>query len=108
MVGPDIESLPWVNDLAGRLGLTHTVGQKTRRGDRSVEIVFAESRLFEGQPVLLFDDIVSSGGTLVACAKALDSRWRNVDRRRCNTCTVSARIGRRVSPQWHSIDPFDA
>jgi ribose-phosphate pyrophosphokinase len=27
--------------------------------------------LFEGQPVLLFDDIVSSGGTLVACAKAL-------------------------------------
>jgi ribose-phosphate pyrophosphokinase len=71
VVGPDVESLPWVRDLAGRLGLVHTVAQKTRRGDRSVEIQFAEQHLFEGQPVLLFDDIVSSGGTLVTCAKAL-------------------------------------
>ena len=71
VVGPDVESLPWVKDLAARLGLTHQVAEKTRRGDRSVEIEFAESHLFEGHPVLLFDDIVSSGGTLVACAKAL-------------------------------------
>ena len=48
-----------------------TVAQKIRRGDRSVEIGFAGTALIAGRPVLLVDDIVSSGGTLIACAKAL-------------------------------------
>ena len=47
------------------------VAQKVRRGDRSVEIGFAESTSIAGRPVLLVDDIVSSGGTLIACAEAL-------------------------------------
>ena len=71
VVGPDAESRPWVRDLASRLGLAFGVAQKTRHGDRSVEIGFAEPELFAGRPVLLVDDIVSSGGTLIACAKAL-------------------------------------
>ena len=71
VVGPDAESRPWVGDLAAQLGLAHTVAQKIRGGDRSVEIEFAEATLIAGRPVLLFDDIVSSGGTLIACAKAL-------------------------------------
>ena len=71
VAGPDEESAPWVSDLAGRLGLAHTVGRKTRAGDRAVSIGFAEPSLFKGRPVLLVDDIVSSGGTLVACARAL-------------------------------------
>jgi len=70
-VGPDAESRPWVSDLAGQLGLAYTVAQKTRRGDRAVDIGFAEAGLVAGRPVLLVDDIVSSGGTLIACAKAL-------------------------------------
>ena len=71
VAGPDAESRQWVSDLAGQLGLAHTVAQKIRRGDRSVEISFAEAALIAGRPVLLVDDIVSSGGTLIACAKAL-------------------------------------
>lgn len=71
VVGPDEESKPWVSDLARRLGLDHTVAQKTRYGDRSVYIVFSDPALFAGRPVLLADDIVSSGGTLIACAKVL-------------------------------------
>jgi ribose-phosphate pyrophosphokinase len=71
VVGPDAESRPWVSDLASRLGAAHAVGQKTRRSDRSVEIGFADPELVAGRPVLLVDDIVSSGGTLMACAKAL-------------------------------------
>jgi ribose-phosphate pyrophosphokinase len=47
------------------------VAQKTRRGDRSVEISFAGAASIAGRPVLLVDDIVSSGGTLMTCAKAL-------------------------------------
>jgi len=71
VAGPDAESRPWVSDLAGQLGLAHMVAQKIRRGDRSVEISFAEAASIKGRPVLLVDDIVSSGGTLIACARAL-------------------------------------
>jgi ribose-phosphate pyrophosphokinase len=71
VAGPDTESRPWVSDLAGRLGLAHTVAQKIRHGDRSVEIGFADPASLAGRPVLLVDDIVSSGGTLIACAEAL-------------------------------------
>ena len=62
---------PWLNDLAKRLGVTCAVAQKVRFSDRSVEVGFADPELFAGRPVLLVDDIASTGGTLVACAKAL-------------------------------------
>lgn len=71
VVGPDAESRPWVSDLAGRLGLAYAVAQKTRRSDRTVEIGFIDPKVFAGRPALLVDDIVSSGGTLIACADAL-------------------------------------
>ena len=71
VVGPDAESEPWVSDLAARLKLEHAVGRKTRHGDRSVQIDFAGQAAFAGRPVLLVDDIVSSGGTLTTCAKTL-------------------------------------
>jgi ribose-phosphate pyrophosphokinase len=70
-VGPDEESRPWVGDLAGRLGLEHTVANKARRGDRSVETSFRDPAIFARRPILLVDDVASSGGTLIACAKAL-------------------------------------
>jgi ribose-phosphate pyrophosphokinase len=73
VIGPDEESRPWVSDLATRLGLNHAVARKTRRSDRSVEIAFADPKLSAGRPALLVDDIVSSGGTLMTCAKALQA-----------------------------------
>ncbi len=71
VAGPDAESEPWVRDLARRLKADYAVAQKTRHGDRSVEMVFADPAKFAGRPALLVDDIVSSGGTLLACAKTL-------------------------------------
>jgi ribose-phosphate pyrophosphokinase len=71
VVGPDEESRTWVADLAARLGVTHTVARKARRGDRLVDISLADSPAIAGRPALLVDDIVSSGGTLMTCAKAL-------------------------------------
>lgn len=73
VVGPDAESEPWVSDLASRLGLSHIVAQKTRRNDRSVEIGFPDPLRIAGRPALIVDDIVSSGGTMIACARALKS-----------------------------------
>jgi ribose-phosphate pyrophosphokinase len=71
VIGPDAESEPWVSDLAGRLRLRHTVARKTRHGDRSVDISFADPALLAGCPALMVDDIVSSGTTLMVAAKAL-------------------------------------
>jgi ribose-phosphate pyrophosphokinase len=73
VVGPDEESRRWVGDLADRLGLAHTVSKKERHGDRAVDIALADPKLIAGRPVLLVDDIVSSGGTLLACARTLAS-----------------------------------
>lgn len=71
IVGPDAESRAWVGDLARRLGLPHAVAEKTRHDDRTVELVFSEPAMLSGRPALLVDDIVSSGGTITACAEAL-------------------------------------
>jgi ribose-phosphate pyrophosphokinase len=71
VVGPDAESEPWVRDLANRLHADCAVARKTRGGDRSVKINFANREMFAGRPVLLLDDIASSGGTILACTKAL-------------------------------------
>jgi ribose-phosphate pyrophosphokinase len=71
VVGPDIESRLWVGDLARRLGLDCAVAQKIRHDDRLVELKFEEPHVLSGRPALVVDDIVSSGGTLKACAAAL-------------------------------------
>jgi ribose-phosphate pyrophosphokinase len=70
-VGPDAESERWVRDLAGRLGASYVVASKTRHGDRSVDIVLPDPNAVKGRPVLLVDDLVSSGGTLATCARVL-------------------------------------
>jgi ribose-phosphate pyrophosphokinase len=71
VVGPDAESSRSASDLAARLGLAHMVAEKLRHGDRLVEIRFPDPASLAGQPVLLVDDIASSGATLIACAEAL-------------------------------------
>jgi ribose-phosphate pyrophosphokinase len=78
VAGPDAESLPWVSDLAGRLALSYTVARKTRRGDRSVAIEFQDRACIAGRPALIVDDIVSSGGTMIACARALTAAGATV------------------------------
>jgi ribose-phosphate pyrophosphokinase len=73
VVGPDAESRAWVSELATLLGVSCTVARKTRLGDRSVEIALDDPKILEGRPALLVDDIVSSGGTMQACARAVIS-----------------------------------
>ena len=96
VVGPDAESGPWVSDLAGRLGLAHMVARKIRRGDRSVEIGFPDPASIAGRPVLLVDDIVSSGGTLIACARALTAAAAATIDAVITHALVSTRDGSRV------------
>lgn len=80
IVGPDEESFGWVRNLAERLRLPFAVARKTRRGDRTVDVRFPEDVSLQGRDVILLDDMVSSGGTIIASAKALNERGAaNID-----------------------------
>lgn len=71
VVGPDIESRPWVESIARPLGLDVLVGEKIRKGDREVVLTVPDFARASGRPAILVDDLISSGTTLMACARLL-------------------------------------
>lgn len=73
LVGPDEESAQWVSKVAEPAGLDHVVASKVRHGDRNVVITLPEFD-YVGRKVLLVDDVISSGHTLMHCAELLHAR----------------------------------
>lgn len=74
VVGPDEESAQWVARVADVLNAPSFTGRKIRRGDRDVEISFGEDIDVKGKAVLVADDIVSSGGTILSAIAAMRDR----------------------------------
>lgn len=73
LIGPDSESEQWVAEVAAGAAAPYAVLQKTRRGDRDVEVSLPDmSRWRDRQPVLI-DDIVSSARTMI---RAVDGMRR--------------------------------
>jgi ribose-phosphate pyrophosphokinase len=68
LVGPDEESARWVGAVAERAGRPYATFVKTRHGDREVDVVAEGSPSLAGRPVVLIDDIASSGRTLARAA----------------------------------------
>jgi ribose-phosphate pyrophosphokinase len=73
IVGPDEESAPLVEGIAGRLGLEGVVGRKVRHGDRDVAVDLPPFP-FAGRPVVIVDDVISSGATIFTCADEIRRR----------------------------------
>jgi ribose-phosphate pyrophosphokinase len=73
VVGPDEESTFWVERLSGRLGLEGVALRKVRHGDRNIDISTPPAFDPVGRPVLLVDDICSTGSTLLAVVRKLRS-----------------------------------
>lgn len=70
LLGPDSESVQWVAQAAEANRLDYAVAQKVRHGDRAVEITLPVIDV-KGRPVVLLDDIASSGTTLARAAELL-------------------------------------
>lgn len=70
LVGPDEESEQWVKQVAAPAKLDYVIAQKTRFGDRHVEISLP-GHDYAGRDAVLVDDVASSGRTLAQAARAL-------------------------------------
>lgn len=78
LLGPDSESEQWVKAAAAGV-LDQAVCTKRRSGDRDVRIELPAVEL-RGRHVVLVDDVASTGGTLVECARrALEAGAERVD-----------------------------
>jgi ribose-phosphate pyrophosphokinase len=73
LIGPDEESLQWVESIAADKAYDFAVAKKKRSGDFSVNVTLPEMN-YSGRDVVLVDDIASSGQTLVNAAEKLKAQ----------------------------------
>jgi ribose-phosphate pyrophosphokinase len=71
IIGPDSESGQWVTAIAELTGAPSLVLEKTRAGDRSVEIDLPEVGQFRDHQPVIVDDIVSTGTTMAKLVSGL-------------------------------------
>ncbi len=72
LLGPDSESEQWVSNIANYIGFDFVIAHKERRGDKTVEITLP-GRNYHSQPVVIIDDIASTGRTLGKAANLLQA-----------------------------------
>lgn len=73
LVGPDGESEQWVRAIAEPAGLDYALASKERLGDRHVRVSLPP-RDYTGREIVLVDDMISTGRTLIEVAFELKSR----------------------------------
>ena len=71
LIGPDSESKQWVSELAQRAGVPYVVLEKIRHSDRDVSVSVPEIEKWRGLQPVLFDDIISTGKTMIETIKHL-------------------------------------
>lgn len=74
VIGPDAESAQWVEAIAANAACPWSTFTKERHGDRSVRLVSPDEGDFRGRTPVLFDDIISSGATMIGAAKVLENQ----------------------------------
>ena len=72
LVGPDSESEQWVADVARRAAVPYVVLEKTRRGDRDVEVSVPDLGRWKNHQPVLVDDIISTARTMIETVKHLN------------------------------------
>ncbi len=73
LLGPDSESKQWVACIADETGFEYGVAEKIRHGDKQVDIQLPDMK-FANKPVIIIDDMISTGRTLVKAANLLKNQ----------------------------------
>lgn len=71
LIGPDSESEQWVSEVSRLSGAPFVVLEKTRRGDRDVDVSLPQVERWQGYRPVLLDDIISSGRTMLSTLSKL-------------------------------------
>lgn len=73
LLGPDSESEQWVASIGKKTGFDYAVATKKRLGDKEIELTLPE-RDYRGQPVVIVDDMASTGRTLASASRSLQAQ----------------------------------
>lgn len=73
IIGPDEESAQWVSKIADQFGAPFLTLRKQRHGDRDVDISVPDLDIDETRTLVLVDDIISSGTTLLRAAQLIQN-----------------------------------
>jgi ribose-phosphate pyrophosphokinase len=65
VIGPDEESYQWAEKVAQKAGVPVTVLKKKRYSSKKVKIILHQPELVKGRNVVIVDDIISTGHTMV-------------------------------------------
>ena len=71
VVGPDEESVQWAASVAKAIRCPCMVLEKTRKGDRDVEVSAFDTSSWQGGTPVLVDDIASTAQTMIAAVRRL-------------------------------------
>ncbi|HIH11305.1 TPA: ribose-phosphate diphosphokinase [Candidatus Woesearchaeota archaeon] len=69
LVGPDWESSQWAERIAKKVGTESTIFEKKRYSSRKVRVEMIKPISLKNKQVLIVDDIISTGHTLIEAAK---------------------------------------
>jgi len=72
LLGPDSESEQWVSAIANKIGFDYAIADKKRRSDKQVELTLP-NRNFRDIPIIIIDDMASTGRTLSGAARLLQA-----------------------------------
>jgi ribose-phosphate pyrophosphokinase len=93
VVGPDEESESLVREVVDVLGVSWFTARKQRLGDAEVRMVLPPALAIAGHPIVIVDDIVSSGATIAALATALKTAGAGT----ITVCAVHALFDQRAA-----------
>ena len=88
VIGPDAESERWAADAAKMLGTDFDVLEKTRVSAKEIHIKPRKLDV-KGRDVLIIDDIVSTGGTIMEVIKSLKAQGANKITAACTHAVLS-------------------
>lgn len=71
VIGPDWESYQWAQQIAKSIGLPSVILKKKRYTARKVRTVIHEPKKFKNKDVIIIDDIISTGHTMIEPIKQL-------------------------------------